>query len=190
VAALSKSLTTARTAIGEQNYEIATAELTKASGLSKVPAHVARIERLQQLNHYSTEFRKALRESTKSLKAGQTVMVKTTAVGVVETFANEDKIILRVAGMNRTYRFADLPVGLAVAIADLWLDPKEQSSLLIKAAFVLGHKSANEDTLSKARQWLEEAKGALPEPVSQLAPVLEDKYDNLQKDVDDLPKDA
>jgi hypothetical protein len=62
--------------------------------------------------------------------------------------------------------------------------------LLIKAAFVLGHKSANEDTLSKARQWLEEAKGALPEPVSQLAPVLEDKYDNLQKDVDDLPKDA
>ncbi len=189
IAALSKALETARTALGEQHYDVAKTELAKAATLAKLPGHVARVERLQMLSHYAQEFRAALRDAVKKLKAGEAITVKNTTVGVVETFPNEDKIILRIAGMNRTYRFEDLPIGLAVALADMWLDQKQPGTLIIKASYVLAHKSATDEMRQKARQWLDEAKGNLPELVLQLLPVLDDRYDNLQKEVDALPAD-
>ncbi|MFO0817325.1 MAG: hypothetical protein U1A77_05255 [Pirellulales bacterium] len=181
---LARALETARIAISEQQYEVAKQEIEKAEAIAKVPAHVARVERLKVLNHFCQEFRAALRDAVKNLKAGEAITVKTTTVGIVETFSGQDKIILRVAGMNRTYRFEELPIGLAVAIADMWLDKTQASSLVIKAAYVGAHKSATAEMKGKAREWLDEAQAKLPEVVSQFRPVFEDRYDNLERDLD------
>jgi len=182
-AALAKLLAEARTAISEQQYDVATAELKKAEKLATFPPHMARVERLRQLTHYTQEFRRALREATKGLKGGQTIVVGTTAVGVVETFQNEDRIILRVAGNNKTFTFDALPIGLAVAIADLWLDQKDPTSFFIKACYVLAHKSATDTMRTKAHGWLEDAKAAKPEIVTPVIPVFDDRDEDVLKDV-------
>lgn len=180
--ALAKHLASARTAISEQQYDVAGEELTKAEQVAKMPEHLERVERLKRLNHYAQEFRRALRESVKGLKGGQPITVKSTVVAVVETFPNEDRIILRVAGNNRTYTFDGLPIGLAVAIADLWLDQKDPTSLFIKSCYVLAHKSATDDMRAKGQTWLDEAQSKIPQIVDPVSPVFEDKDDEVIKD--------
>jgi len=182
---LAKALTTARTALGEFNVEGAQQELAKAEKLPMLPDHALKYDRLRQLAHNVGEFRGALGESAKTLQGGQTIVVATTMVGIVETFPGQDRIILRVAGANRTYRFSDLPVGLAVALADQWLAKDQASSHLIRASYVVAHRNVNDEMKDKARQWLDIAGRELPEPAKAILAAMNDTYD-LEKDLDKL----
>ncbi len=105
---------------------------------------------------YVRQFRKAIEAATSEMEAASSFQVgSSTTVGVVETFP--DKIILRVAGMNRTYPFQDLPIGLAVAIADFKLEQIRPVSLVVKGAYVAVDKRVDSEQLDKAKAWWQEA---------------------------------
>jgi len=107
-----------------------------------------------------------------------------TIVGMVE--ADTKRVILRVAGQNKTYQYSDMPVGLAAALADMKLEGSDPVSRVVKGAYVACHRSSSPDQLKTAKTWWEEATlgGA---DVSHLMPFLTDSYD-LTKDLEKLPK--
>ena len=173
--ALGKALTTAKAALGEQNFPDAAKEIAKAETLAKLPEHKAKVARLKEVGELVKQFRNAVALAAAELEAGESFKVGTsTQVVVVETFP--DKIIVRTAGMNRTYPFADLPPGLAVALADFKLVQSDPISRVVKGAYLTVSKKSDSDAILKAKTWWEEAQlgGA---DVSHLMPFLSDTYD-------------
>jgi hypothetical protein len=183
--ALGKALTMAKIALGEQNFEEADKQLAIAEPLAKLPEHQAKCARLKEVAEYAKQFRKAVEESVAALEAGATFKVGTsTMVVVVETFP--DKIIIRSLGQNKTYPFPDLPAGLAVAIADMKLDPSAPENRVIKGAYLAVDKRGDSIALDKAKAFWEEAQLAGVD-TSHLLPFLSDKYDELEKDISAVP---
>ncbi len=179
VAALAKTLKAAHAAILNGQYEAAEAELDKVESLPKRPEHHAKYERLTLLAGYAKNFDSALKQAVAGLHAGDDIQVGgSTAVGFVS--AAKDSITLRVAGTNRTYALDKLPAGLAVAIADRWLNKDDPASPAIKGAYLASLKDADEEHKAKARQWLQEASKKGIE--GELHKVLDDTYD-LEKDL-------
>jgi hypothetical protein len=155
LAELGRLLTSARQSLSDLNVDAAKTSLAKAEPLARLPEHKQKFDRLQRMADYVGRFREALAESVSKLEPASSIMVGTsTQVGIVETFPN--RITVRVAGMNRTYAFEELPVGLAVAIVDLVQLPADESQL-IKGAYVMVSKTANDLNREKARTWWEEA---------------------------------
>lgn len=180
VAALARGLTAARDALARYDFDRATAELKKVETLPKLPEHQAKFDRLNLLSEYAKNFRQALLRSLQGLHAGDQITLGTSgAVGIVE--ATPQRLSVRVAGQNRTYPINDIPTGLAVAVADSWLDKKDPVSLVLKAAYVASRNDATPEQLDRARQWFQEAqqKGV---DLLELAKVTEDRYD-LDKDL-------
>ena len=170
--ALSKSLKTARAAIGEQNFAEANKQIKEAEQLAKTPELKAKVDRLKQIGEMAQQFREAVVAAILGLDAGEVFQVGgSTQVAVVETAP--DKIIVRIAGMNRTYPVGDLPAGLAVALADMKLDTSDPTNRVIKGAYLLGTKNLDADVIEKAKTWWDEAQlGGVD--VSHLMPVIDD----------------
>lgn len=181
VISLGKALTTAKIALGEQNFEEADKQLALAEPLAKLPEHQAKYQRLKEVADYVKQFRGAVAEAVAGLDAGATFKVGTsTMVVVVETFP--DKIIIRSLGQNKTYPFQDLPVGLAVAIVDMKLDTAAPANRVIKGAYLAVDKRGDSVALDKAKAFWEEAQlGGID--TTHLMPFLSDKYDELEKDI-------
>jgi hypothetical protein len=177
VVALGKALLATRSALDELNVEEAEKLLASVEKLPMLPDHAAKFDRVRQMVHYVSEFRHALREASKSFEAGKTINIGSTSVAVVETFPGQDRILLRVTGMNRAYKFSDMPVGLAVGIANEWLDQNGAATLVIKSVYVLARKNSNEEMRAKAREWLQQAAGQLPEIANGLLPLFDDTYE-------------
>lgn len=179
--ALGKALTTAKVALGEQNFEEADKQLALAEPLAKLPEHIAKYQRLKEVANYVKQFRQAVEESVAALEAGSSFKVgSSTQVVVVETF--KDKIIIRSAGQNRTYPFQDLPPGLAVAIADMKLDPSAPENRVVKGAYLAVDKRAGSQSQEKAKALWEEAQLSGVD-TSRLLPFLTDSYEGLEKDI-------
>ena len=179
VAALAKALKAAHAAILNGEYEAAQAELDKVESLPKRPEHHAKYERLTLLAGYAKNFCSALKQAVAGLHAGDDIQVGgSAAVGFVS--AAKDSITLRVTGTNRTYALDKLPPGLAVAIADRWLNEDDPASPAMKGAYLASLKDLDEERRAKARQWLEEASKKGIE--GELHKVLDDTYD-LEKDL-------
>jgi outer membrane biosynthesis protein TonB len=178
---LGKAMTTAKIALGEQNFDEADKQLALAEPLAKLPEHQAKYQRLKEVADYVKQFRGAITEAVAGLDAGATFKVGTsTMVVVVETFP--DKIIIRSLGQNKTYPFQDLPVGLAVAIADMKLDTTAPANRVIKGAYLAVDKRGDSIALDKAKAFWEEAQlGGVD--TTHLVPFLSDKYDELEKDI-------
>lgn len=178
VATLAKTLKAAHAAILNGRYEAAEAELNKVEPLPKRPEDHAKYERLTLLAGYAKNFQAALKKAVAGLHPGDEIQVgSSTVVGFVS--AAKDSITLRVTGTNRTYALENLPAGLAVAIAERWLNKDDPATLAMKGAYVASLKDLDEERKAKAREWLEEAskKGI----AGELHKVLDDTYD-LEKD--------
>jgi len=181
VATLATALKSARAKLESNDFDGASAELKKMESLPKLPEHHAKHERLRLLTEYAGRFRSALVEALKNLEAGDEIPSgPNSAAGVVN--ATADRIILKIDGANRTYVINDLPPGLAVAIADTWLDQNDPVCLVAKAAYLVSLKDARDDRLAKAREWFQEASSSGVD-VGDLEKVIDDKYDELEKDL-------
>jgi len=181
VATLATALKSARAKLEGSDFDGALAELRKVESLPKLPEHQAKCERLRLLTEYASNFRSALMEAIKNLEAGDEITAgANAAAGVVGVTA--DQITLRIDGRNRSYPINNLSPGLAVAIADRWLDQNDPVCLVAKAAYLASLKDAGDDRLAKAREWFQEASKSGVD-VGDLAKVIDDKYDELEKDL-------
>jgi hypothetical protein len=168
-------LKTAQAAIWDHKYDAAIKQLGKLASVSKTPEHQALCDRLNLLAQYAKNSRSALGEALEALKAGDEIKVGTsTVVGVVQSSA--DRITFRAQGANRTLAIDDLPPGLAVAIADTWLQKDDPVGLVVKGAYLVARKDAKDTELAKARQWWQEAANAGFD-IGDLPKVIDDSYD-------------
>ena len=175
LAKLSKAVEEARVALGEHAFDEAAVHLEQAKALAKLPEHQDKVARLALLANYSKQFRSALVDAATKMQAGEAFTVGTsTQVVIVETLP--DKLIVRIAGQNRTFPYGELPLGLATAIADFSLDASDPVSRIVKGAYVLLDKRSTTENIAKARTWWEEAQlgGA---DLTDLMPALTEKYE-------------
>jgi len=181
IQSLVKSLETAKVAIAEHNFALADAELANAQSLAALPKHKEAVARLKEVGGYVRQFRAAVAGAVAGMKGGETFKVgNSTQVAFVEGFS--DKVILRIAGMNRTYPFNDMPPGLAVAIADFKLPQPAAATRVVKGAYLLLHKRADSETQEKGAALWQEAQAAGAN-VGHLMPFLTDNYADFAKDV-------
>jgi hypothetical protein len=95
---------------------------------------------------------------------------------------NESRVVVRMAGMNRSYPLNEVPPGLALAIVDLRYRQGDPAGLQAKAAFLIAQKKPSDDTRQKARSLLEEAQTAGAD-VSDLLRLLEEHYTDWLKEL-------
>ena len=174
-AALGKALTLGRAALGEQNFEEADKFIAEAQSLARLPEHQAMVARLKEIAGYVRQFRRAVEAAAHSFEAAESFTVgNSTRVAVVEVLP--DKIILRHTGQNKVYPYAELPPGLAVAIADHKFDGMDPMSRVIKGAFYAVSKGDQVALRQKAKTWWEEAQlGGVD--LTHLMPFLTESYD-------------
>jgi hypothetical protein len=180
VTELAKALAKARLELSEGNVEEAKLTMAAVEKLPKLPEHEAMFGRMTMLVDYNGQFWHAIDEAVKTFKDGMNseLMVGSQVILVVEAFP--DKIILRIAGQNKTYSLKTLPGGIAVAIADKWLKPEDPASKVMKGAYAAVNKAGN---VEKAKtMWEEAIAGGVD--VKALVPVIDDKYDGLEKDLE------
>jgi len=171
---LARALTDARTALENHQYDQAISLLEKVEQLPMLPEHEEKFQRLQLLVQYARNFRTALSDAVAALQGGDEIPLgNNTAVGVVQT--ERDRITVRVAGANRIYPLDNLPVGLAIAIADQHLADSDPVSLVLKASYLASVKGLRDDQLAKAREWFGEARQRGVD-IGDLEKVLDDSY--------------
>jgi hypothetical protein len=183
VTALAKALITAKAALIDGNLEEAKAQLAQAETLAKLPEHKAMVERLRTLDNYVGQFYHAIDEAVKSFQSGTEIEVGNTVVVVVEVLP--DNLILRVAGMNKRYARNELPAGLAVAIANKWLDQSDPIAKVVNGAY-LAVARINADERARAL-WEEAARAG--EPTQNLMLVLDDHYNEIEAKFDQLARE-
>jgi len=172
---LSRLMKEAKTALGDFNFEEATAALEQARELAKLPKHQAVVKRLKMVGDMARRFREAIQESMGKLDAGDVIKVGTsTEAAIVE--ASPDKLIIRVAGQNRTYTLDDMPLGLAVNIGERALNTDDPKTKLVKGAYVFVDKRTDTPQLEKVKTWWEEAQDSGVD-AGELLAVLSDTYD-------------
>jgi len=180
VEALASALKAARAALEECDFDDALTELKKVISLTKLPEHQAMYQRLHLLTQYSRQFRSLLLKAIGSLEAGSGIKLSNDEYVAVVS-ATPEQLTVRVGGTSRSFAINELPPGLAIAVADSWLDQEDPVTPLLKAAYIASLKDAKEDELAKAREWFQEAarRGV---DIRDLAEVIDDTYD-LGKDL-------
>jgi hypothetical protein len=133
-AAVRKALGETIAAMGLRDWDTANDKLAEAKGLATDEVLKEKVEAVDSLSTGVKEFWRAVAESTKSLGAGQELVIGSTRVAVVE--ANDKLLILRVGGMNKRYPIDDLPMGLARTLASSWFDNNAASTKVFTGAFL------------------------------------------------------
>jgi hypothetical protein len=176
VAAWRETMREARQAIADGQFPQALDSLEAIDSLPMGEEARAQYDRLNLLAHYAQQFRGAVAQAMEQLTGGDTIPVgNNSAVGVVK--AARDSITLRVRGTNLRYDVDQLPPGLAIAIADTWLDSADPVSLLVKAAYLAALPDRREDRVQKARELFAEAAKKGISEARDLPRVLDDTYD-------------
>lgn len=184
--AVAQALTTARDAIGEQNFALASTELAQAESLAKTDELLAKVTRLKLLADYVGRFRAAIDQTLSRLRAGEDVKLDEERImSIVEN--SPTQIVVRLAGQNYRYTRDAMPLGLAVRFAEMSLDKANPDTLAMKAAFVSVNPKADEKDLAKVREWWEAA--ASISDVPDLLTAINDDY-GLKQNLAAVPLDA
>jgi hypothetical protein len=177
LAALAEALTMGRTALTEQNFEEADKFIAQAAELALADEHQLMVARLRDVGNYVKQFRAAVEAGAKSLETKELQVGTSAFVSFVEVLP--DRVIVRTAGQNRNYPYAELPPGLAQAIVDQQLDGSDPTSRVVKGAYYAVARGDRKTLLEKAQTWWEEAQlGGVD--TSHLMPFLTDDYENLK----------
>ncbi len=109
--------------------------LQKATAVAKTAKHQALVGRLQRLNQCANEFWNAVTAAARKLQPVEEISVgsgDTAGHSCVEI--GRDSITIRNQGLNTTYPFADLPTGLALAIARRSMDEDDPQTQVLFGA--------------------------------------------------------
>jgi hypothetical protein len=176
-ATLSKAMTTARDALSERNFEEFEKQHAVAQQLARSQDQKDKVSRLMVLGIYVKQFDRQLKTllADENFDAGAELKIgKSTVVNVVER--SPTTLVIRVAGVNKSYNVSSLPDGLAMALIDKRLDATDPVRHLVKGAYLAAAKVPTDETRQKAKELFEQAtrEGA---DAGDLALVLTDSYD-------------
>jgi hypothetical protein len=177
LAALAGALTMGRTALTEQNFDEADKFIAQAAELALADEHQQMVARLREVGGYVKQFRSAVEAGAKRLETRELPVGTSAIVSFVEVLP--DRVIVRTAGQNRNYPYAELPPGLAQAIVDQQLDGSDPTSRVVKGAYYAVARGDRKTLVEKAQTWWEEAQlGGVD--TSHLMPFLTDDYESLK----------
>lgn len=175
LAELSRLLKEAKTALGDFTFDEAEAALEQAEQQAKLPEHQAMVSRLKVVADMAKKFRGGIEQTMSKLEAGEIIKVgASTEAAIVE--ASPDKLVIRIAGQNKTYSLDDMPLGLAVNLGERSFNAGDPKTRLLKGAYVVVDKRSDPAQLQKARMWWEEAQLSGLD-IEEILPVLTDDYD-------------
>jgi hypothetical protein len=175
LAELSETLLTAKNAAGEHEFGIARAQLGKAAALARSPEHQAVVTRLQRVVGLSEEFWTIVRQAMSELQGAEELPIGDSGLIVIVVEARPGTIVIRRSGRNESYPVADIPPGLAFAIADRKLDPRTAETALMKGACLAAMKNPKPIHVEEARRYWEMARSQGAE-VDDLLATLTDSY--------------
>jgi hypothetical protein len=141
-----------RTALGARNLPRAKESLTKAMSLAVTAEQTNLAARLEMLFNYVEGFWRAVVKSMVGLQATDVIPVGNTEVAVVEV--DEESITLRAAGRNESYTLKDMPVELALLLAERWFQKGVAANKLYLGAFLAVEPKGDK---RQARRYWEEA---------------------------------
>ncbi len=137
-----KSMTAIRELLGNQEYDNAKQQLDASEKLAKTSVQRSQLKRLNTVWQLTSEYHNALVSAVAGLGAGESFVIgKSASASFIEGSATE--IAIRFNGQNRTYKFTELPMGLANGLVDLKMDTENAKSLARKAAFALVHPKSS-----------------------------------------------
>ncbi len=160
-----------RKAIGQHQFTQASAQLESLRPLARTRLQAQQLARWTTIEQLVQRFRKNLDSALTGMQAAESFSFGNSNLASFVEFEGE-RIVLRIEGRNRTFAVPDLPIEIALAIADMAMDRQHPQSLAAKAAFILVHPAAQQDKLSveRAQQMMSSAVAAevLPSDVLQV----------------------
>lgn len=176
LADLSDALRTARAAAGELEFRVARLQLTKAGTIARLPEHKELVTRLERLTGLSEQFWTNVRQAMGELGGAEELPIGDSGLIVIVVEVKPGAITIRRNGRNETYPFADMPPGLALAIADRTLDASSSDTPLMKGACLGSMKNSKQMHIDEARRYWELARTQGAE-VDDLLKTLADSYE-------------
>ncbi len=114
---LGKALQQARSAIADHQFRVADRVLEKAAMLATSPEHQAMVVRLRHLGQCAEQFWNVVATAARRLSATEELKFGSSDLIVVVVETDRDSVTIRNQGRNVKYSLADMPAGLALAIA-------------------------------------------------------------------------
>ena len=173
---LGKALQQARSAIADHQFRVADRVLEKAAMLATSPEHQAMVVRLRHLGQCAEQFWNVVATAARRLSATEELKFGSSDLIVVVVETARDSVTIRNQGRNVKYSLADMPAGLALAIARRSVNENDAQTLVLFGACVATAKDLKPMHLDEARRYWEQAKerGA---DVDDLLATLTDKYE-------------
>lgn len=112
------SLRVARKAIDDWDFKVFHSAIEKAHDLAREEAWRDRVARLDQCGQLLESFVDSLKQSSAKLSAGEGIRIGQQAE-VAFVASDEESITVRVNGKNVTYKYREIPAGIALGLADL-----------------------------------------------------------------------
>ena len=161
LARLGDLLQQARSAIAAHQFRAADEALQQATILATTAEHRALVDRLQRLGQCADEFWNAVMTTARKLQATEEITFGAgeLVVLVVENSARFDHD--PPSGPEHTYPLADLPAGLALAIAALAvLNEEDPQTQVLFGAGLVTVKEVKPEHMEEARKYWERAAAA------------------------------
>ena len=169
-ARLNRLLGNVRHKLGERDLDDANRLMAEATPLAVTPEQTDRVARMAALVRYVGEFWNAVRDAMGGLKVTDEIDVGSTKVIVVDK--DERSLTIHLGGGNKHFTLRDMPSGLAVALADRWLDPKKPENKVFVGSFYAVDPVLLENDPDNAKQLWNEASAAGVSDGAYLLPLL------------------
>jgi curved DNA-binding protein CbpA len=169
-----KAMKEARAAIDQVDFEKFHKQMEIAIPLSKTDELIAKQSRLDQLGQLYEIFINSMKDAKKKLRATEVLNVGKRKITIVET--TEKELIIRVDGKNEKYAWDKMPLGIALALADLTLNDAGPTDLAARAVFCSLSPTKNELHEKRAKDFFEKSVGK-GEIRADLPQALTDSYE-------------
>jgi hypothetical protein len=124
----------ARDAIKKADFETFKAEIEKALPLNKSNDQEDMYKRLDQVGQLYEIAVTAMKDARKSLRGTETLSVGAGKVNIVEV--KEDGLIIRQEGNNKTFKWSELPAGIAIAVSNFTLSETDPTDVAARAVYL------------------------------------------------------
>jgi hypothetical protein len=151
------SMKSAREALEESNFRIFHQQMELAAAMPMTEEMKAKRARLDQLGQLYEIFIKALADAKNKIKAGEAIRLGKSKINVVEI--NDTNLIVRIQGKKESYRWENLPAGIADALADLTLSSEDPKDIAARAVYASISPTRNDFSVKKAEEWFRNSIG-------------------------------